>query len=196
MKTYLLALSFLLLGGSLTAQDFNESDKKAIESRINVFLDHTKNKKYSELLNFMYPKVFEETSREQMLQILGMVENMGIGVDIQKADIQDIKNLYTKGADKYALIGYRLEMDLKLETKESQGISAMIVSMTSSQFGKENVSFDKEKNTISVKGDKYLIGINEKQYGDWYFLEYELSKPSSIQDMVPGEVVEAAKQYK
>ena len=111
-----------------------------------------------------------------------------IELKFKNMEVLDKKALPTVKESKYALIKYNLEMELPLTTDDLRGIAPLLVPALQSNFGKENVVYNKSQNYINVKGQKFLMGIHDPKYNKWLFLIYDDSFKSAIEKTIPAEV--------
>jgi len=184
----LLALSTV----GLKAQGLSAKDGAAIDSKVDQFLKLIEQKNYTKVLDFMYPPIFEHTSKKDMFQVFNMLEQSGIELKFKNMEVLNKQALKTVNNTKYALIKYNLEMELPLTTDDLKGIAPLLVPVLQSNFGKENVVYNKAQNFINVKGEKFLMGVNDPKYADWMFLIYDSSFKSAIDKTIPAAVSQQA----
>lgn len=123
-----------------------------------------------------------------MFQIFEMLEQSGIELKFKNTEVLNKQGLKTIKDTKYALIKYRFELDLPLNTDELRGYAPLLVPVLQSNFGKENVTYNKSQNLINAKGEKFLMAINDPKYSDWLFLIYDSSMRTAIEKTIPAEV--------
>ncbi|GHE52274.1 MULTISPECIES: hypothetical protein [Roseivirga] len=188
MKKVILIGLLTVCSVALSAQQLNPKDASAIDSQVSQFLTLIKQRNYTQVLDFMYPPVFEHTSKKDMFQVFELLEQSGIELKFKNMEVLDKKALPTVKESKYALIKYNLEMELPLTTDDLRGIAPLLVPALQSNFGKENVVYNKSQNYINVKGQKFLMGIHDPKYNKWLFLIYDDSFKSAIEKTIPAEV--------
>jgi hypothetical protein len=79
-------------------------------------------------------------------------------------------------------------MELPLNTDELKGYAAFMVPMLQGNFGKENVEYNKTDSYIKVKGERYLLGVEDPAYKEWLFLIYDKSFRSELEKTLPADV--------
>ncbi len=192
MKKVIL-IGLLTLGTmALRAQGLNANDGAAIDLKVEQFLKLIEQKNYTKVLDFMYPPIFEHTSKKDMFQIFEMLEQSGIELKFKNLEVLEKKALETVNNTKYALIKYNLEMQLPLNTPDLKGIAPLLVPVLQSNFGKENVNYNRAESYINVKGEKFLMGINDPAFKEWMFLIYDASFKSAIDKTIPAKVSQQA----
>ena len=187
----LAAICLLLPLGSF-AQELSKQDNKAIDEKVSVFLGLMETKSYTKVLDFIYPKFFEHSPKNQMFQIFQLLETSGIELKFNDLKILDKTKLPSEKGIDYALIKYSLNMELPLNTDELKGAAGFMVPMLQNNFGRDNVEYNKKDSYIKVQGEKFLLGVEDPDYEDWLFLIYDDSFKSAIEKTIPASVNQAA----
>ena len=66
MKQVLLIATLALITLSANAQSLNSKDNAAIDAKVDQFLKLMEKKDYTKVLDFMYPPIFEHTSKKDI----------------------------------------------------------------------------------------------------------------------------------
>lgn len=193
MKKVILSAFIAIITIGVQAQELSKKDSDAIDTKVDSFLTLIEAKDYTTLLDFMYPPIFEHTSKSSMFQIFGMLEQAGIELKFENLEVLSKTALPTENSVNYALIKYNIDMELPLNTDDLKGIAGLLVPMLQSNFGKENVEYNKSDSYINVKGEKFLLGVNDPEYKDWMFLIYDSSFKSALEKTLPAQVNQIAK---
>lgn len=192
MKRIILSLALTVITVGLSAQVLNSTDDQAIEQRTTGFLELIKARNYRQVVDFIYPPLFDHTSKKSMFQIFDMLEQAGIILEFNDLEILDKKLLPSDNDIKYVLIKYTMDMTLPLNTDDLKGIAALLVPMVESSFGKENVEYNRSESYVNVKGEKFLVAIEDAKFSDWMFLIYDDSFKGAIAKTLPAKVNKAA----
>ncbi|WP_420385120.1 hypothetical protein [Roseivirga sp.] len=192
MKKVILIGLLIMSTVALRAQGLSSKDDAAIDNKVEQFLKLIEQKNYTKVLDFMYPPIFEHTSRKDMFQVFNMLEQSGIELKFKNMEVLSKQSLKSVNDTKYALIKYNLEMELPLNTDDLKGIAPLLVPVLQGNFGKENVVYNKAENYINVKGQKFLMGVMDPDYSDWLFLIYDSSFKSAIEKTIPAAVNQQA----
>ena len=192
MKKVILSAFIAIITIGVQAQDLSEKDSKAIDTKVDSFLTLIEAKDYTTLLDFMYPPIFEHTSKSSMFQIFGMLEQAGIELKFENLEVLSKTALPSENEVQYAMVKYNIDMELPLNTEDLKGIAGLLVPMLQSNFGKENVEYNRADSYINVKGQKFLLGVNDPEYTDWMFLIYDSSFKSALEKTLPAKVNQAA----
>ena len=136
-------LSLLVISTALSAQKLSKTDEANIQERVGAFIKSTKNLDYEGVLDLTYPKIFTIASKENMLELLGSAEAMGMKMMVDAMDIKKIEGLHKNGKDMYALVKYdtRMRIGVSGELASEMAISSLTSSFGDT-YGSKNVSFD------------------------------------------------------
>ncbi len=178
----------LLATTVLSAQTIDAKDQKAIDAKVKTFLGYMESKDYTKTLDLIYPKFFEHSPKNDLFQIFDLLEKSGIELKFNDLEVIDTKALGTEAKVDYALIKYRLNMELPLSTDELKGYAAFMVPMLQGNFGKENVNYNREESYIKVTGERFLMGVNDPAYKEWLFLLFDKSFKSELAKTLPANV--------
>ena len=195
----LITLTLLTLWSvGLSAQSLTGQDKTDIQSRLDEYFEFTKANNYSQMMDYVYPKVFTLATKEQMVEVFNSLETMGIGLNVDEININKIEDLMDGGDKKYGVADYKIDIRLKLLTPVMQS-AEVIESLKSSfkvSYNASDMSYDEEAKTLSFKGHKYVLAIKDPDYDadNWYFLEYDASNPMAAQMLLDGDVLAKFKE--
>ncbi len=192
MKRLMIIAICALISTSAMAQKLNNKDSKAIDGKVTTFLSLMESKSYTKVLDLIYPEFFKHSPKKDLFQMFQLLEMSGIELKFNDLKILDKSSLGSENDIDYSLIKYSLNMELPLTTDDLKGIAAFIVPRLESNFGKENVEYNKEKSYIKVQGEKYLVGVKDPEYKDWLFLIYDKSFRSELEKTLPAKVNAAA----
>lgn len=190
-KLVIIAICALISTGAM-AQKLNKKDSKAIDNKVSTFLGLMEAKNYTKVLDLIYPEFFDHSPKKDLFQIFQLLEMSGIELKFNDLEILDKESLGKEENIDYALIKYSLNMELPLATDDLKGMAGFIVPRLESNFGKENVEYNKEKGYIKVQGEKYLVGVKDPKYKDWLFLIYDNSFKSELEKTLPASINKAA----
>ena len=193
MQKIILSAFIAIIFTGVQAQELNATDSKAIDSKVENFLSMIEVKDYTGLLDFMYPPIFEHTSKKSMFQVFEMLEQAGIELKFQNLEVLEKTSIPSENEVKYAMVKYNIDMELPLNTDDLKGIAPLMVPMLQSNFGKENVEYNRAESYIHVKGQKFLLGVNDPDYSDWMFLIYDSSFKSALEKTLPASINQKAK---
>lgn len=192
MKKILLSIILTFGALSINAQELSTADNAAIDQRTSNFLDLIKSKNYTQVLDYIYPELFEHTSKKSMFQVFNLLEMAGIELKFNSFEVISKKPITADGDIKYAMIKYKMDLTLPLDTDDLKGIAALLVPNIQNSFGKENVEYNRAESYINVKGEKFLLGVADPKYNEWMFIIYDDSFKNAINKTIPAKVNAAA----
>lgn len=178
----------LVVASGLSAQKLSSKDQKAINTRMGSFLELMEAKNYTGTLDFIYPKFFEHSPKQAMFQTFAMLEKSGIELKFNDLEILEIIALPREGGIDYALVKYRLNMELPLSTDELKAYAALMVPILQNEFGSDNVEYNQKENYIKVTGEKFLMAVKDPNYNDWMFLIYDESFKEALAKTIPAKI--------
>ena len=178
----------LVVTSGLSAQKLSSKDQKAIDTRMGNFLGLMEAKNYTATLDFIYPKFFEHSPRQQMFQTFAMLEKSGI--ELKLKDLKILETIALPGDEgiDYALVKYRLNMELPLSTDELKGYAALMVPILQNEFGPDNVEYNDKDHYIKVTGEKFLMAVKDPDYNEWMFLIYDESFKAALAKTIPAKI--------
>lgn len=192
MKKILFSFAAMVFTFGINAQELSKSDDAAIEQRTKDFLQLIEGRNYTGLLDYIYPELFNHTSKNEMFQVFNLLEQAGIELQFNNLKILNKKALPSDNNVKYTMIKYNMDMTLPLNTDDLKGIAALLVPTLQNNFGKENVEYNRAESYINVKGEKFLLGIADPKYKEWMFIIYDDSFKKAIEKTLPPKVNQAA----
>ena len=186
-------ISVACLSLQVQAQQLDRKDSENIDKKVDTFLGMMGSKNYTGVLDLMYPKFFEYQSRSDIFQVFLLMQQAGIDIKFNEFEVLNKELIASNNDNKYALVKYRMDLQLPLESDELKGMAPMMVPMIESTFGKSNVEYNKSDSYIRVNAERYLMGVEDKNYGpDWTFLIYDSSFRSALMKTLPAEVNKVA----
>lgn len=178
------------------AQSFSAAEEAAIDQRVNSFLKTIEKRDYTKLLDFIYPPIFEHTSKESMFQFFSLLQQAGIELQFNKLQVKNKTSIDRLDGVHYGLISYAFEMEVPLVNEEVKAFAPMLIPQLKQNFGKENVIYNQSEGFIRINSENFLIGVDNPAYKEWLFILYDASFASSIKKIIPESVNVKAEQLK
>jgi len=189
MKRLMILVAITLFGIQVQGQDLTDKDSKRIDKKVDTFLGMMGDKNYTGVLDLMYPKFFEHQSKAQIFQVFQLMQQAGIDIKFNEFEVLDKELISSSDDNKYALVKYRMDLQLPLNSDDLKGMAPMMVPMIENTFGKSNVEYNKSDSYIRVNAERYLMGVEDEKYSkDWMFLIYDSSFRSALEKTLPAEV--------
>lgn len=140
-----------------------------LETRISEYFQLTVNNDLDELMNYVYPRIFEENSRARLVADAreGM-ENEDYKATIDSIHVDRIFSPIKEGDGEYAKVIYSNKMIV--DFKNSQEKFEKMKLNFESQFGKENLVVDEEEGILSVWTRSAMVAVRDKYSPNWTFV--------------------------
>ena len=122
----------------------NKQDEANIKKRVDA-LNEMSAKNYMAVADFMYPKIFEHTSKQQMFQVFQLLEQAGIELKFNNLELLETNALPKENDVRYLLIKYKMDMELPLTTDDLKGMAGFMMPTLESNFGKGNVEYNQKR---------------------------------------------------
>ncbi len=141
-----------------------------IREKLNLYNQKMAEGDYIASLDFVYPKLFEIVPKETMVGLFKQTfDSEDMKITISDSKVLKVHDNYIEADNNiYTLVDYSFDMNMKL-TGEMVDAGEFMIGLFETEYGKENVIYDKEKNTFNIKTENQMIVIKEN--GEWYFLE-------------------------
>ena len=142
--------------------------------------DYTVNAEYDKLLDITYPKIFTLIPKERMLQAFeSMVDNEQATIKIlneapnfKYGEITKIEDGY------YCIIGHDLAMEMTFKETIPEDQSEMIVNLMKERLDTDKVTFNSEKNSITIRKKAQVIAIaNKLSDNKWTYINNDKNSP-------------------
>lgn len=174
---------------------YSQSHKDVLTAEVNTYFDYMTNQEFDGVLDYMYPKVFEMASRDEMK--IGMEQML----NAEDMKIEFLANDVTKVTDKkslngvdYAAIFYSSKMKMTFLTEEGQaeedkkGFLMFMKATMQTQFGDESVVDELETMSLIIDMKATMFAINDPQYKGWKFLGNDDAMKSIVNAVIPESI--------
>ena len=148
-------------------------DKATLDKDMQKFIDINDKQDYKSLVDIIYPKVFDKTSREQFISDLEKSMNgKGYTIYPERIEPQIDYGAVQGGADGYfCIITYNVSNKVALENKVQQKEQAEVIKKFGKIFNSKNVYYDEPSNTIHSKNRTQVVAIADgSTNGQWTFV--------------------------
>lgn len=171
-------LSILLLLSVLTG---NAQVDTSLMARLGRFLVFSEKLDIDAALDLTYPRLFTIVSREDMKkELLGMQEMEEVKVRLDSLRLDTIFPVFQFEKGSYAKVMYTMNMHMQMlgdAATEDESEIAQMIEIFESQYGKGNVSYNKEKKEFTLKSRSAMIAIRDEISPEWTFLNFETDSP-------------------
>ena len=167
---------------------FAQSQKDEISSTLNAYFKLVEEKKVSEFLDYVHPKLIGMMGRamfEQQYEAFFNAPNLDMTMENIKAD--EISEVFAHDSGQFALVKYSFKMTLVMKPDQDETAGNMVFETYKKQFGEENVS-EKEKGTYIVNGHREMFACQQEGFEGWKVLDYEPGMKMILAQFIAAEV--------
>ncbi|WP_298901001.1 hypothetical protein [uncultured Psychroserpens sp.] len=178
-----------------TLSGFAQSHKEEITKNAETYYEYMTNQNFDGVLDYMYPKVFDKLSREQMK--LGM-EQMFNSPEMK---IEFVSNKVTDVSDKmdveditYAAVFYNSKMRMTFISEkdkpeeEQKSFLEFMSGIMKTQFGETNVTSDLKTLSLLVNMDANMFAIKDPKYKGWKFIGNDDAMKELVDSIIPESI--------
>lgn len=144
-----------------------------IETRLDAFIELTNQKKYSEAFDLMYPKMFDQVSKQELVDLMTSMDQDGLSLQILDKEIQSFSAPLRDGEETFIRLDYyaNVVMDVKSGGMfDNPDATAAMLQQFNYGYGETNVKWIPGLKRFEVLMDKSMIAV-QKGSGDWYLVE-------------------------
>jgi len=141
-----------------------------IKKKLNLYFDKMVAGDFESSLDFIYPKLFDIVPKVTMVGMLKQTfEDEEMNMSFGDNKILKIHDNYVKvDAKIHTLVDYSFMMNMELKGEMIE-VAEILTTSFEKLYGKENVIYNKEKNTFNINTQNQMVAIKEN--GEWFFLE-------------------------
>jgi len=191
MKHLLTLCLTLFMTLSVVAQ----SHKEVIIKEAQTYYDYMTNQNFDGVLDYMYPKVFEMASRDQMKAGMEqMFSSPEMKIEFLNNDVTSVSDKKEVEGVTYAAVYYNSKMKMtflseldKPEGDKKTFIDFMKATMDT-QFGVENVTSDVETMSLVINMDANMFAIKDPKYDGWKFIGNDDAMQVLVNSIIPESV--------
>ncbi|MBL31537.1 MAG: hypothetical protein CMP62_02265 [Flavobacteriales bacterium] len=168
---------------ALDSNNLNELFKIDLTNYFNAF----NNRNWDLMTAMIYPKLFEFTSKEEMLQVFVDIEEMGMNMSIDLNEINKLSKIFVDGDLQFCRVFYRALIQIKLRGMMLENQSELAFNFQE-QYGSENVTYNDEVFSINVENS--MIAVSDLDTKNWTYMEYN-EDPASLtllQSIIPEAI--------
>ena len=175
----LVVLFLFILSCSLAT---NAQADEAMKARLDTFMKLNQALNFEKLMDYIYPKVFTIAPREQLIQVFkeSFAGNDELSMEMDSLRTGTISKPVTIGEGSYYLIGYSMLIRIKLTNEKADAGNSML-GLMKSQYGEDNVRYDKATGKFVITVNTSMVAIKDAQSPQWSFLNFEPDHPLAAQ---------------
>jgi hypothetical protein len=181
---------FVIIFASLVwVQCSNEDISDTFQKDLDAYLQYTNSSDWNSLLDMTYPKVFELSSREQMLAAMQQMEASGMKITTTRAELKNVSELMELEGAAYMHLSYEGDVQIAIGGILADK-SGIIFSQLKDSYGEGKVKFDEVNNRFDIDAEKSMVAVSTDSKKTWKYFEYNESQKAILPKLFPTEVVE------
>ena len=182
MKKAAIVLSMMLVILNAPAQ--NQKDSIDLLNRLEIFYKSNESLDYEKMLDFMYPKIFTLSSREETkASIENTFNNEELSMKMDSLKTIEIFPFFSVDSGRYVRITYSMNLIMSYK-KSSDDSSQMknLLEIMQGQFGKENARLNETGKSLMLLQKVDMAAIKDNLSPEWTFLN--LTKDDPMLEMI------------
>lgn len=168
---------------------YAQTEKADITATLDSYFRLVEDKKISELLDYVHPKLLGMMGREmfeQQYEQFFNAPNMDMSMEHFSQD--SISEVLKLEGSQYAMVQYSFQMTLVMKSMEdNETAGKTMASLYKKQFGEENVT-EPKAGTYVIKGNREMFACQEPEFEGWKILDYEPGMKMILTQLLPAAV--------
>lgn len=137
--------------------------------------------------DYIYPKIFEEMSKSEMINAYQRMENSGMKVSNRFKTVERLSRMVKLNDETYCRIHYNSEMTMTL-SGDMLVQKDMLENGIKESFGPQNVK-PLGDGSYLIDSHKSMIGIYNENEQKWHYIEYTYEGDPNLTKFIPAEVL-------
>ena len=186
----LLILAVCIFSLSARAQVNNNLD---IQKRLDAFVELTNQKKYDEAFNYMYPKMFKEVSKQDLINVMSSANSDGLSLQVLNRKITSYSTPFQEGDETFVKVGFTADMEIDVVEGGMYDHPKPCTAMKQqfeSIYGEKNVHWNEMEKKFTIKVDKQMMAVKQNQ-GDWFFVEVNKDQMDLMKSLFSEAVIKS-----
>jgi hypothetical protein len=172
-----------------TPRSKKESYARQFELDITHYLTAYNNKRWEDIIDITYPKVYGNKTRDEKIMQYIQAEMMGMLRITKLQKIEKISDIITDKGNLYAKIYFGADVVVALSGEMLEKKEYIKTNLELS-YDTQAVEFDEKLNAYTIK-DAYvtMLAISEKGSNLWKYIEIDKQKEALLPQIIPAEIL-------
>ncbi len=193
---FLLATLFIVSCGSNVTTDVKEKEKSKEEltehftKDLKSFLSYMNEEDWDSAFDYIYPKLFNIVSKEQMIGAVEQAFQSGMEMKVSFIEIDDVSAKTTHEKEDFCKIQYKstITMTISQDMLEIMGADQFIQSLEAA-YGIGAVNYNEDKGMFVIDALRIIVAIADKGTMKWKYIEYNPGQEQILTTLLPSEVI-------
>jgi len=183
------ALGLFLFSASVMAQGKVNPE---IQKKVDAFIDFSNQKKWDEAFSLMYPKLFSQVPKQDLIDVMtGMDQD---GLSLQRNNIKLISSSapFHDGLETFVRLEYAGDLVVQITGGSLYDDPKSIEGMTGqfkASYGEENVTWNGDTKHFLILSHIAMMAIQSGQ--QWYLIEINTDQKELMEYLFPDAVMDA-----
>ena len=190
MNTIRLFSFFIVMLLAVTAKAQLTSNPD-IQKRLDAFIDLTNQKKYSEAFDLMYPKMFNQVNKQELVDMMTSMNNDGLGVTINNRRITSFSAPVVEGNESFVRIEYTADLVIGLTPGgmyDSPKAAEAMLQQFQQTYGATNVKYSTTDKKYNIIAHKAMMAI-QPEGQNWYLIEINTDQMELMKSLFSENVI-------
>lgn len=183
-------LSAVLLSTMLIGQASVNSE---IQATLDGFIEQSNNKDWNKAFDYMYPKMFDQVSKQDLVDMMKSTEEDGMSIKVSDVRITSTSAPLEVDGETFVRVEYDSKMMVRIKAGSVYDYPKSTFAMKEqfeNNFGASNVKWDEDNKEFAVQAKKAMMAINTGATG-WKMVEINMDQPTLMEHLFSPEVMDA-----
>ncbi len=188
-------LTCLVLTISAHAQVTSNTE---IQIRLDAFLELTNQKKYNEAFDLLYPKMFSQIGKQELVDLMTAMEKEGMSLLVTNRRISKFSAPFREGNEDYVRIDYTADVAINIADGgmyDSPKAAQAMMDQFQAIYGEPNVQWSADDKTYKIQATKAMMAIRQDGK-EWYLAEINTDQMELMKSLFSEAVINALVQVK
>jgi hypothetical protein len=180
---------FFTLALLISLSSFSQSDlKEEFQNYLTTYADAYNDGDWDYVSSSWYPKLFEVLPKNQLIQQLQQLIDMGFDMSLLNPRLYKISEIVNYEGLQYCRLYYNSLIIIKI-TGDQFDVNILEQNFNM-MYGKENITYDGVEKKYSIKANQSMIAVLEIDGKEWKYFEYNEKEKEFLKFLLPEYVYE------
>jgi hypothetical protein len=169
------------------------ADNQQIQTRLDAFIDLTNQKNYYQAFDLMYPKMFSQISKQDLIDLMSSTNADGLSFQISNRRNTSYSAPFRDGNEDFVKVNFTADMEIQItpgSAYDHPKPAAGMLQQFQATYGSENVKFDQEAKKYTISTDKAMMAVRENG-GEWHLVEINPDQMDLMKALFSEPVIKA-----
>jgi hypothetical protein len=193
-------LFIFLIGFMQFTNQVNAQQDTALINRLTQVLEFTHTMNLEKILDYIYPKLFTISPREEMLGYLkSTFESKEFIISADSLRIDTIYPVFKVDTESFCKIRHTMLLHMRfnepIDSLDDGNEKVLMASIMEPKYGKGNVWYDKQDDALVIFMKPEVIAVKNDKDNTWYFMNIKKDDDLFLSLLFSQEVLDKLKDY-